>query len=104
MSEIDGNNRKIVAFSGIGDNESFFQTLENYRFNLIKKISFPDHYHFNENEIKTIVDDAVKDGYEIYTTAKDWVRIDHYYKDKIKQFPINLEIKDKEKLIEAIFN
>ena len=38
---MDGNNRKIVAFSGIGDNESFFQTLENYRFNLIKKISFP---------------------------------------------------------------
>ena len=104
ISEIDGNNREIVAFSGIGDNESFFQTLENYRFNLIKKISFPDHYHFSESEIKTIVDDAAKDGHEIYTTAKDWVRIDHNLKDKIKQFPINLEIKDKEKFIEAIFN
>jgi len=104
ISEVDGNNRKIVAFSGIGDNEGFFQILENYRFNLIKKISFPDHYHFNESEIKTIVDDAVKDGHEIYTTAKDWVRIDHNYNDKIKQLPINLEIKDKEKFIEAIFN
>jgi tetraacyldisaccharide 4'-kinase len=104
ISEIDGNNREIVAFSGIGDNESFFQTLENYRFNLIKKISFPDHYHFSENEIKTIVDDAAKDGHEIYTTAKDWVRIDQNLKDKIKQFPINLEIKDKEKFIEAILN
>ena len=104
ISEVDGNNRKIVAFSGIGDNESFFQTLENYRFNLIKKISFPDHYHFSENEIKTIVDDAAKNGHEIYTTAKDWVRIDHNYKDKIKEFTINLEIKEKEKFIKAIFN
>ena len=104
ISEVDGNNRKIVAFSGIGDNESFFQTLENYRFNLIKKISFPDHYHFSENEIKTIVDDAAKNGHEIYTTAKDWVRINHNYKDKIKEFPINLEIKEKEKFIKAIFN
>jgi tetraacyldisaccharide-1-P 4'-kinase len=71
---------------------------------LIKKISFPDHYHFSENEIKTIVDNAIKGGCEIYTTAKDWVRINHNYKDKIKEFPINLEIKEKEKFIKAIFN
>ena len=101
-SEIDGNNRDIVAFSGIGDNEGFFQTLENYRFNLIKKISFPDHYNFSENEIKAIVDDAVKNGYEIYTTAKDWVRLSAKYKNTIKQFSINLEIKDKEKFIEVL--
>ena len=29
IGEIDGNNRDIVAFSGIGDNDGFFQTLEN---------------------------------------------------------------------------
>ena len=54
IGEIDGNNRDIVAFSGIGDNDGFFQTLENYRFNLIKKISFPDHYHFSKNELQVL--------------------------------------------------
>ncbi len=35
-----------IAFSGLGDNDQFFVTLEKLGFNLTEKISFRDHYDY----------------------------------------------------------
>ena len=44
-----------------------------------------------------------KKRYRADVLIEDFIaRIDDNYKDKIKQFPINLEIKDKEQFIETI--
>ncbi len=37
---------KWVAFSGLGDNDQFFTTLERMGFNITEKISFRDHYDY----------------------------------------------------------
>ena len=101
-SELDGNNRSIVAFSGIGDNDNFFETLEKYRFKIIKKFSYPDHYNFNKTEIDNIIDIASKNNNEIFTTSKDWVRLNDVQKKIIRQFPIELDIKNKKKFMEKL--
>ena len=102
LSEINSNNRSIIAFSGIGDNDNFFKTLENYRFKLTKKFSYPDHYNYNSSEIEDIINVANKNDNEIYTTSKDWVRLSDNQKKFIKQFPIELDIKNKEVFIEKL--
>ncbi|MDC3144404.1 tetraacyldisaccharide 4'-kinase [Pelagibacteraceae bacterium] len=102
LSEIDGNDRSIIAFSGIADNDNFFKTLENYRFKLTKKFSYPDHYNYSSSEIESIINEANKNNNEIYTTSKDWVRLSDNQKKFIKQFPVDLDIKNKEIFIEKI--
>ena len=53
-------------------------------------------------EIKNIINEANKNNNEIYTTSKDWVRLSDSQKKFIKQFPIDLDIKNKEVFIEKI--
>ena len=101
-SELDGNNQSIVAFSGIADNENFFETLEKYRFKVIKKFSYPDHYNFSNAEIDNIIDIASKNNNEIFTTSKDWVRLRDDQKKLIKQFPIELDIKNKKQFMKKL--
>ena len=103
-SGIKGNNKSIVAFSGIADNESFFQTLEKHKFNLSKKITFPDHFYYKNHDIENIIKDANELGLEIYTTSKDWVRLKENHKKIVKQLLIDIEIQDKDKLINLIIN
>ena len=44
-------NKKYLAFSGIGNNQSFFETLIDNNCTVIKTVEFPDHHFFSENDI-----------------------------------------------------
>ncbi len=59
--------KEVIAFAGLGNNEQFFRSLEKLGFRLKEKLSFPDHYHYRDFELK-------KD--ELYiTTPKDMVKL-----------------------------
>ena len=93
---------KFVIFSGIGNAYSFKETLVNNNFNITKEIIFPDHHEYKLEEISKILNFAKKEKAEILTTEKDYVKIPENLKDKINYIEIDLEIEEKDKLINLI--
>ena len=84
--------KKILAFAGIGNPESFFNLLQGYGLNVKDKISFPDHYHYTKNEIESIILRAKKNKLKLITTEKDYYRIRCLGFKKINYVSINLKI------------
>jgi len=95
-------NKKYVIFSGIGNPESFKETLINNRLKVIKEIIFPDHYHYTEYDIENIKLLAKKLNAQILTTEKDYIKINSNKNDDIKFLKIEITIKDEQKLIEYL--
>ncbi len=100
----NGSNKNVLAFSGIGNNESFFKTLANNNYNVLKKISFPDHYQYSDKEIKGLINTAEKNNLIPITTEKDIKRISNNLKKQIEYLEIRIEINKKNELISKILD
>ena len=95
-------NKKVVAFAGIGNPENFFNLLESYKINVIKKLKFSDHHNYTDDEMK-MLNNLIKDSDSILlTTEKDCLRIKNEYKKNINFVKVEVEIKNKNKFIEEI--
>jgi tetraacyldisaccharide 4'-kinase len=65
--------KRILAFSGLGDNESFFNLLWRMDVHIVRKVSYPDHYTYTQKDIEEL---SSYDDVEIMvTTEKDMVKI-----------------------------
>ena len=95
-------NKKLFAFAGIGNPENFFDLLVKNNLNLKKKISFPDHHHFNKKELQVIVNESLKKNLELITTEKDYIRIKNMGIKNIGYLELKLEITKKNNLIKKI--
>ena len=95
-------NKQLVAFSGIGNNENFFENLIKNNLKIKKKFSFPDHYNFKNNDIEKIILAAESLEAQIVTTEKDYFRINDNFKSKITPIKINTVIEEKDKFIENL--
>lgn len=78
------SNKEYVAFSGIGNNDKFYQLLTDLNFNIIAKKSFPDHHNYSKNDL----DKLCKIGANLITTEKDFVKIPSQYHHAISYLPI----------------
>jgi tetraacyldisaccharide 4'-kinase len=65
--------RRVLAFSGLGDNESFFNLLREIGADVIDEIPHPDHYAYKKKDITTL--SSRTDAEVIVTTEKDAVKI-----------------------------
>ena len=92
--EIDNSIRKkkFIAFAGIGNPESFFELLTRKNLNVIKKISFPDHHKFTNNDLDKIINFANENNAVILTTEKDYERLEHKYKSLIYFTKLSVKI------------
>ena len=95
-------NKKLLAFAGIGNPENFFKLIMKNKLDLVEKIVFPDHYNFDKNELSNLIDKANKKDCQIVTTEKDFFRIKKYNLKKINCMRVELNIKEKETLIDEI--
>ncbi len=95
---------KYLAFSGIGNHQTFISMLQNYGLDISKNLEFPDHYIYSNEDINKILKLSDEMDYKIITTEKDFLRLDDKNKNKIKYIKSDLQIKDEEKLIETILN
>ena len=95
-------NKKIIAFAGIGNPESFFSLLIDNNINILKKIKFPDHYNYSQKEIENLINQAQEKNATLLTTEKDYYRINKSYKNKINFLRILVEIKEQNKFTEEI--
>ncbi len=51
-------NKNFIAFTGIGNPYSFFNTLLNHKIKIIKQIIYPDHFQFTEKNYKILFQEA----------------------------------------------
>ena len=85
-------NKKILAFAGIGNPEGFFKLLEANNFNIKKRISFPDHYSYQKQDIKKLQALAKSENLKLITTEKDLVKIDVKFHKYIDILPIEIKM------------
>ena len=85
-------NTNVIVFAGIGYPKKFF---DNIPCHIVKKISFPDHYQYTDEDINKLINMADKKNAKLLTTEKDWVRIPDWAHDKIKFSALHIDIEDK---------
>jgi len=98
ISQFD-TNAQYVIFSGIGNPESFKETVINNGLKVVKEIIFPDHYQYTINDINNIMAYAKSLNAQILTTEKDYTKINSNKNIEIKFLTIELVIRDEQKLI-----
>ena len=76
-------NKNFIAFTGIGNPYSFFNTLLNNEIKILKQIIYPDHFQFTEKNYKKLFEEAEKRNCNLITTEKDHLRINEKFKKKI---------------------
>ncbi len=93
--------RKILAFSGLGDNASFFNLLTEIGANLVKAVEFPDHYAYRAGDIERLRSFAGVEA--IVTTEKDGVKIDRLgVTSEFFYLSIEAQIENEDEMIDLI--
>jgi tetraacyldisaccharide 4'-kinase len=67
--------KSYFAFSGIGNPERFFSTLENYGLQLVGNKIFPDHHQYRKEDLDYLKEQSEKSNSLLITTRKDYVKI-----------------------------
>jgi tetraacyldisaccharide 4'-kinase len=93
--------RRTLAFSGLGDNESFFGLLESLGADLVDRISFPDHHDYSAEDMLQL---ASRRGVDIIvTTEKDAVKVKALpYPGNLFYLAIAVEIEGEERLFDIV--
>ena len=94
--------KSYFAFSGIGNHETFLDTLRLAKLNIVDSKVFPDHFDYSSSDIKNLVEYTNNKKLDLVTTKKDFIKIDKLFLNKIKYLDIDLVIKDEMKLLKKI--
>jgi len=97
-------NKNFIAFTGIGNPHSFFNTLLDHNVKIIKQIIYPDHFQFTEKNYKVLSKEAENNKCNLLTTEKDYVRINNNFKEKIYYTKLNTLLIEKESLEKELKN
>ena len=95
-------NKNYIAFSGIGNPNSFIKTLKKNNFKVIKNLNFPDHYNYLSQDLIKIKEIAKKMNAKIITTEKDCNRLDKSSAEDIEYLEVKLKIINEKELVNFI--
>ena len=98
----DFKNKKILAFAGIGNPENFFSLLKKSNLQILKTLSFPDHYNYKLSDLKKINFLAEKDGLKVLTTEKDYYRLKYFNLNNFDYLKIEYKIDNDKKFQDEI--
>ena len=98
LDEIN-RNEDYLAFSGIGNPQTFLKTLKKNNFKILKNINFPDHYNYSDGDIIKIKETAKNLKAKIITTEKDYNRLNKLNTEGIEHLKIELKILNEKELI-----
>ncbi len=101
LENIAQKQQEIIVISGIADNQSFVNYLEQY-FTTVHAFLFPDHYNYQAKDLHEIIDlhaklNTNKNRPYLFTTEKDAMRLlgfnelDDEIKKSIYYIPIEIE-------------
>jgi tetraacyldisaccharide 4'-kinase len=93
--------RKVLAFSGLGNNASFFDLLREIGADLVETVEFPDHHEYRIDEMRRL--QSVAGTEAIVTTEKDAVKIDpSMVGDDFFYLSIEAQIENEETFIDLV--
>ena len=96
----------VLAFCGIGNPDGFRKTLAAAEIPIQDLIAFPDHHHYDQDDIQKLVATAEKlEAKVLITTLKDLVKIEPAWAGSAEVVALNIEAQvtsGKELLAEAI--
>ncbi len=95
-------NRKLICFAGIGNPENFFELLKANHLNIIKEISFPDHYNYTQKKLDDLLNLEKKYNAKLVTTEKDYLRISSFHRRSFGMIQIKVNIDDEENFVQMI--
>ncbi len=95
-------NEKYIIFSGIGNPESFKETLTENKLNIVEEIIFPDHHRYSQKDIDEIRLKAKNLNAKIITTEKDFIKINSDENNDFKFLKIELNVKNENDLIDYL--
>ena len=84
--------KKFLAFSGIGNPHTFFDTLKSLKIKLVDYKKFPDHYNYSDGDLQKLKELAKINGCKLITTEKDYFRIKKTFRKNINFLKIELLI------------
>lgn len=93
--------KKVLAYTGIGDPQKFYDTLSTFGCWLSATQSFGDHHMYSEADAKNLIRRADEERLELVTTEKDFVRLSHQsgplaaLKERTHVLPVTLEFEVK---------
>ena len=96
--------KKILAFSGIGNHVNFIDLLKDNKINIVEEMHFPDHYNYSDKDLENLIVKAKKNDAILLTTEKDYLRINENHKKNIKYLKIKSEIENQKELLREIKN
>jgi tetraacyldisaccharide 4'-kinase len=87
-------NKRIFAFCGIGNPQSFYNTINSLGALLVDTKIYDDHYHYTDNDLAEISNQAGKAGADlILTTEKDWTKLKSLSINEILLAYLKIELK-----------
>ena len=103
LKESLDKNMEYIAFAGIGNPEKFYSLLLENNLKVKQYISFGDHHHYSEDEIKKLLELARLNKASLITTEKDYVKLTNNYKELIICARVGLEFENEQKSIDLIY-
>ena len=89
-------NKNFIAFTGISNPYSFFNTLLANNIKIVKQMIYPDHFQLCEKNYKNLLQESEKNQCELITTEKDYVRLDNKFKERVYYTKLNTVFIGKE--------
>jgi len=77
------SDKKLMPFAGLGFNKKFFDQLYNEGLDIALTKEFPDHHHYSQDDMFTLLDEANKNDSFLVTTEKDHLRIPKEFKSSV---------------------
>lgn len=72
ISSAELKGKKVFAFCGVGDPQSFFNLLEKAGVEIVERIAYDDHHRYKRDDIQRMIGLGEKNGIEYFiTTEKD---------------------------------
>lgn len=99
--------RRVLALAGIGDPQRFFATLRDNGVEVVETRAFPDHHPYSRDDIRKVMEAAIRQSLVVVTTEKDMVRLRSdralaEYAEQVSSFPVMLGIADEDGLKELL--
>ena len=83
-------NKKVVAFAGIGLPHKFFDMLKEYGVDVVDSKAFPDHYVYTDADLQALREYAAGMGAVLATTEKDAVRVPETHRKDLYAVPARM--------------
>ena len=95
--------KRTLAFSGLGDNRSFFDLLRDLGADLVRTVEFPDHHRYSKADVRRMTSWG---GAEIFvTTEKDAVKIERMeVEDNLFYLSVDAQIEDEANFVDLVLS